>query len=429
MSESGFIGFWDWQDFKRVHFPTPLTQTAPSPVPMNYQYILRTLVVGFLFLYTHSCSNAQQPRGFLTGEYSKLDPNLSIYFKFVNLAARDIYNNDFITAACDYEEAFKHKANPFYVDVRNAIIANIKNGSPAKNLPLLKILMVYKHLDTAYLFLDLPKRIFDRNCLDYIFQLQTNKSSKNNISGKLAAGIRHIYVLGQETMNAYNTGSGRSSFTQDSLKKAIANVHEQNAVEFIRLCNQYGFPSEERVGVYYDKELPWADVLYNLWTFFIHTDQKEKLFELLEKARRAGDLHPSQYASLLDLEFQNSRGLRKECNFMNTTVVLSGGKLYRPFVYYSDSLMRNVNTNRVSIGLDSFHVVQKQVACVQLYEKYHADEMKGKKIVRMAQYASIEALDIGFVKWAFDKDKQDITKYELNVKKILDEGNCAEKLY
>jgi hypothetical protein len=91
--------------------------------------------------------------------------------------------------------------------------------------------------------------------------------------------------------------------------------------------------------------------------------------------------------------------------------------------------MREVNTNRVSIGLDSFHIVQKQVACVYLYQKYHAAEMEGKRIIRMEGFASMDAMDFGFVKWAFEQEKQDITRYELNVKRILDECNCAEKVY
>lgn len=424
-------GVYPGSEINPISQRLPFEPTLQTQKTVHYPIPLYIAFAGFLFSKGPASVPVQPPNNALSPNQAelKLDSNLSTYFKYANLAARDLYANDFITASCDYETAFKHKVNPFYTDVKNAILANIKSGSTAKNLPLLNKLMVEKHMDTAQLFIDLPLRIFDPNNRNYILQLQTKTAAKNKTQSKLAAGLSRIYLQEQQLLEADIRGVELNPFARDSLQKAKAKQHTQNVLEFLQLCKEKGFPTEERVGVYYEQGTSWAEVLYALCSAFMLTDQKEKLFELLETACRTGDLHPSQYASLMDRAFQNSGRRIKELNFMNTPVVLCNGKAYRPFIYYSDSLMREVNTNRVSIGLDSFHIVQKQVACVYLYQKYHAAKMEGKRIIRMEGYASMDAMDFGFVKWAFEQEKQDITKYELNVKRILDECNCAEKVY
>ncbi len=345
-----------------------------------------------------------------------LDSNLAGYFRYVNLAARAIYRNDFVAAASYYEEAFKRKSNPFFVDLKNAILVNGKCGLYAKNEPLLRILINDKQIDADRLLADLPPRVFDNSNLEFIRALQQAKASKKKKPNVLETEIRKLFAADQQILGYVNIYSDKEC--RDSANNA-------NTLKFIDLYRKLGFPSEEKLGVYYDDESSWSEILFTLLTNLQQTDHRSELLSVFKVEFLNGRIHPSVYASLLDFANRNIRQQKQEYNFMNTTINVVDGKNYRPFVYYSDSLMRVVNTNRTSIGLDSFHIVQKQVICA----KFCPDVPREKGIIEMAPYTRIDIMPSGFVRAAFEKEKQDMAKWEINTEKIVKECGCREKVY
>ncbi len=186
-----------------------------------------------------------------------LDSNLAGYFRYVNLAARAIYRNDFVAAASYYEEAFKRKSNPFFVDLKNAILVNGKCGLYSKNEPLLRILINDKQIDADRLLADLPPRVFDSNNLEFIRALQQAKASNKKKPNVLETEIRKLFAADQQILAYENIYSDKEC--RDSANNA-------NALKFIDLYRKLGFPSEEKLAVYYDDESSWSEILFTLLT-------------------------------------------------------------------------------------------------------------------------------------------------------------------
>jgi hypothetical protein len=198
------------------------------------------------------------------------------------------------------------------------------------------------------------------------------------------------------------------------------------------LYKQHGFPTEEITGVFYEAESEWSGVLLLLFQNFVHfknIKHRKPLLRIFDQALYDGHLHPSLYATLMDYaNEQRDRKLEgpdKANHFMNVTIHTVNGTVCRPFVHYSDELMQEVNTNRNAIGLDSFHVSQRQAVCAS----YFPQKKQGVKMIPMSPYPQIHQLPAGFVKWALDKEGLAMAMFEINVGKILQECQCEPKLY
>lgn len=352
-----------------------------------------------------------------------LDDKLLNYYQHVNLAARAIYRNDFEAASCQFDTAFTFRQVPEYCDVKRFILVNSKCGLYAKDNRFIPVLLNNFRIDTAVLFKNIPRRVFNAGNLALINSLQNRKNSVKKSDNRLEKALREIHTLDEKTHDVKaEYGAGMSWKAYHRMADSIDN---DNARRFLRLSELEGFPSEESVGVYYDEEQEWCSVIYFLLMRFLRTDAQPEILDWMEQAFQLGKINPSNYASLLDYVNQNSADCwKKEYNFMNTTLCIVQGKFYRPFVYYSDSLMREVNSNRIAIGLDSFHITQKQVVCIQLCHKE-----PGMPAIEMAPYPRIDELPYGFVKYAADKENQGLSKYLINTKKILAECQCEEKYY
>ena len=182
------------------------------------------------------------------------------------------------------------------------------------------------------------------------------------------------------------------------------------------------------MGVFYEEDHQWSEVVYILLRHFIQVEDVEimdKVDWIMQKAFYAGELHPSIYATLMELIGNQPDAPRPGYNFMKTAINLVMGEIYRPFVFYTDSLMQEVNTNRISIGLDSFHIAQKQVVCQYL----GMQELGDKKFIKMVQYAQIDELPPGLVKMSCEAANVDYHSYKINTAKIMDKCRCEEKVY
>jgi hypothetical protein len=353
--------------------------------------------------------------------------DLAAYYKYTNLAARAIYNNHFEEGSAFYDTAFMHKTNPFFEDLKNYILLNAKCGfSPKNDVPLSK-LIIDKQVDTTQLFNHLPKRIFNHENLKTLHKLVKTQKKSHLKETVFQKSLRDIFTIDQEIRD-YDAISQKDYETRKAIYARRDSVDQENFVRFEKLYDQYGFPGEDVTGVFYDNDHQWAEVVYVLLRHFIQMGNEEtsnKVLEMIRKALYAGELHPSIYATLMELIGNRPDAPRPGFNFMKTTINLVLGEIYRPFVFYTDSLMQEVNTNRISIGLDSFHITQKQVVCQYLGSK----DLEGKEFIKMVQYAQIDELPAGLVKKACDEANIDYHSYKINTAKIMDKCHCEEKVY
>ncbi|MEO6760120.1 MAG: hypothetical protein ABIO24_11755, partial [Saprospiraceae bacterium] len=276
------------------------------------------------------------------------------YYHFVNRAARAVYKNDFFAASAEYDSAFLYKLIPDYIDLKNYITVNSKCCLPDKNNGPIRTLMVVKKVDSTLLFADLPKRIFSSYNLYFINQLQQKFYREKPVENNLQSTCRQLVRQYDLALNTeFTVGQSAKGYQKrDSLLR-------ENVALFLHLYNNGGFPTEEKLGIFYAKNETWAEKMDLVFQQLLRSDESAMIRTIFHYQLQKGHLPPSRYASLMDYVNANSKKPEKDLNFMNTTVMLVNSDAYRPFVYYSDSLMQLVNTNRLSIGLDSFQVVQK----------------------------------------------------------------------
>jgi len=357
-----------------------------------------------------------------------INSNLSNYYKFTNLAARAIYDNDFVTASSLYDSAFLFKKSPFYVDLNNYILVNNKSKLHDKNDMAIRHLMVNKKMDTTQLFIHTPKRVFNKKNLALIDKLANEQGKIKPRVSAFEESLREIFALDQAVRD-YSSIEKKDSVSWKILYAKRDSVDAENFIRFAGLIAQYGFPSEETFGAVFDDSRKWDAVISVLLLHFSHVkDEKvtKRVINIILEALYAGKLHSSLFATLLDIyDLESGAQMSGQYNFMNTTLNLVLGEAYRPFVKYSDSLMRKINTNRIAIGLDSFHITQKQVAC----QFIGSLATEGSNLIPMVPYASIHQLPAGFAKLSLEESNEDLSSYKINASKILDECSYQEKIY
>ena len=367
----------------------------------------------------------------------RISPALNRYFRHVNLANRAVYNNQFTAASAQYDSAFLQKPIPFFTELKNAILVNGKMGKFRENDDLLRKLMLEKQIDTMQLFSMIPQYMLDTKNRSLVRDWQKKVLGLQQKPNPWTNELRLMFDYNQEMLYAFDTlmliddPAERRAFST-LLNNRKDSADQAQIVRFVQLYKQHGFPTEEKTGVFFAPESEWSGVLLLLFQNFVHfknIKQRTSLFRIFDEALYDGHFHPSLYATLMDYaNEQRDRklvGPDKANNFMNVTIHTVNGKVCRPFVHYSNELMQDVNTNRVAIGLDSFHVSHRQAVCGQ----YYPQKMLGKKMIPMCAYPQIHQLPAGFVQYALDKEGLSMAMFEINIGKILQECQCEPKLY
>jgi len=367
----------------------------------------------------------------------RISPAMKRYAQHVNLANRAIFNNQFTAASAQYDSVFLHKPIPFFIELKNAILVNGKLGKFRENDHLLRTLMLEKQIDTMLLFSIIPQYMLDNKNRSLVRDWQKRVLGLQQKSNPWTNELRIMFGHNQEMLHAFDTlmliddPAERKAFSTllNSLKDS---ADQAQIVRFIQLYKQHGFPTEEKTGVFFAPESEWSGVLLLLFQNFVHfknIKQRTSLFRIFDEALYNGHFHPSLYATLMDYaNEQRDRKLEgpdKANHFMNVTIHTVNGKVCRPFVHYSNELMQEVNANRVAIGLDSFHVTQRQVVCSMFYpQKKH-----GNKIITMCAHPQIHQMPAGFVQYALDKEGLAMSMFEINLEKLLQDCQCEPKLY
>lgn len=406
--------------FRTIHTPPAL---CIKPASMRYFYsacFALPAIFAFLFFKPVTNSHPELP-------IQNPSEKVMAYFKHINLASRAIYDNDFVSASGHYDEAFKFKAAPFYLDLKNAIIVNSKCGFYAKNNALLKIILQQKSVTGSKLFDEIPQYLFDAGNLETIRNLvaQTPKSSFDPL-------------LHKAVLQLFNEGQAIGGFDQIDmipdekernrlLKQAYQardSLYDVSALKFMDLVKKSGFPNEDRVGFFMGEYDIWftLEILIHGWLW--NKPYSAEVLALVETEFKAGHIPANFYANCLEYAYDNwGKNRNVAHNVMNATIIHSGTDYYRPFVFYSDSLMNLVNSNRLAIGLDSFHIAQRQLVCTKFCPNHIG------KILSIIPHHKYVNIPYGFVKNAFKEAGIEMETYRIDIRRITEECRCGEKGY
>ncbi len=210
--------------------PYPLCPSALflKPKPMRYLYPIY-FAIPVLALILFGSSGA-------TGHPVVPSTAIMAYFKNINLASRAIYDSDFAGASAHYDEAFKFKAAPFYLDLKNAIIVNSKCGFYAKNNALLKIMLQQKNVNVSKLFEEFPVYLLDPGNLETIRKVQA-QPSKSGFDPMLYKAVLQLFEEGQaiggfEQLEQIRDEKERSRLLKQAYQ-ARDSLNNVNALKFI----------------------------------------------------------------------------------------------------------------------------------------------------------------------------------------------------
>ena len=368
--------------------------------------------------------NASISRGsYVTDTVKPLPHNLARYHHFTNQAARSIYANDFEAASIAYDSAFHYRKQPYYVDLKNYILVNHKTGQYTKNTIALMHMLTNKQIDSTRLFTEIPKRVLSAENIALTRKLSTTQSKMKLADTPLQKALRDMWASDQGVRNYTLDKKNKKGWEQMYL--ARDSTDEANFLRLEKLVGQLGFPTEEKVGVFFDTATTWSHVIHVLLLHFRSGNQpliRNRALSLINTALLNGFLHPAIAAALLDYQVKEDSS---SYLFLSTTVELVFDQPYRPMVLYSDSLMRAVNADRIAIGLDSFHITQRQVVC----QFFGSQSLSDTTRITMVPYASIDELPPGLVNQAAKAAGVELADYRMNTTAILEECNCEKKMY
>lgn len=356
---------------------------------------------------------------FLVISFSYKDVNRA-YYAQVNQANQNIYLNDFAGAKTNLENAFKENRQPYYHDIYKLIYCNSKLEIVDENLYLIKKLIHEKNVNPKLLKYQLnglltPLEIDSLNSYEY-----------QEINSSLKKTLLELYDYDQSIRDYSECREIEDSKLQrkcfDRKFAFRDSIDAINAISFLKILNQYGIPSEDDLGVYLrGSSFRYNTLFFILGIHFLQTDSKEKIIELYKKGLEEGKFHPELYASVYDFMLDNAK-VSPGRKFLSTTVNIVDKKWYKPFIYYTESNMDSINRNRNRIGLDSFHIFQKQVVSDLICKK-------GGKIIPIISYPRYSEYPAGIVELAFKKENMDLKPYEIGIDSISIECNCQNRVF
>lgn len=216
-------------------------------------------------------------------------PDYISYSNYINKAELCITNKKFSEALTYYDSALLEKKTPFARDAYNAAIcaAIIKNNS--KCYSYLKV-MVDKGVSLAYL-----------QSIDVLKEFLKTKTGKQLIEYTehtdvhFSKRLRHIIDSLETADQFFRLKEGKYVVYMDTIKKIDAS----NAFNLVKFINEYGFPSEEMIGV--------TDTTLQLPYYAIIAHQQNgspssvmNFSEILRTALKNGEIEPHIGTELID---------------------------------------------------------------------------------------------------------------------------------
>lgn len=359
---------------------------------------------------------------FIENIFSKNVPKS--YFNYINKANKALYHNDFREAIKYFDLAFNSQAPiNYYFDLKKAVIVNHKMGDNLK---------VYKYLKEIYLSKGITTQILEKE-FDFIDTGILNQISQFKRRIKINIALkREMEILYKEDQQIrkyyryeYNNINPTRPLSIQRREQIIDSIDEVHLSKLIKLIKKHGFPNENNVGLMLLDSININFIIDILNRHFFNNSLHDKYSIILKDALTKGQIHPAVYAKYFDdyasqvLKWTDSR------LYHENIVVSIDSQYYRPFIFYSKGMIDSINFNRSEIGLDSFHLAQKQIVCQRCCQ----ERFKSERFLNIYPFVNINIFTLGFVKYAIEKANKSMDEFRLNVNKILEECKCEEKKY
>lgn len=200
------------------------------------------------------------------------------------------------------------------------------------------------------------------------------------------------------------------------------SIDHLNAKVFLSILEKYGIPSENDIGIYLDPEEPastYNQLFYILGIHFNQTESREEIAKIYKQGLIGGMFSPELYGAVYDQYIERSSYGRK---LLNTTIVYTNSKAYNPFVSFEPEFLDSINSNRIEIGLDSFHITQQQVLS-------DLNCKKSANIIPIHSFPQFEEYGYGLVKASFELEGAKLSERELDIPKLLKDNNCQKRAF
>lgn len=334
------------------------------------------------------------------------------YFKFINKGNEFIFEHKFEKAAIEYEQAFKIFKNPYFIDRINYLLVNLELKNQAKIESNLWILFEKKGIDTSLLFLNIDKKNFNQETLEFIrknfkvasLQFKPDTVYKNEL----------LQLLSLDQW-AY----GNNDNLADSM--FITNKKQTNSLilkRLIHIIQKKGLPTEEKCGYALNNDM-------NIWLilnlFLRHSIQDgsiDTIIPLLTIMKNGNCIHPAIIANAYQLIWESGR---KEPQFLYIPyyIVSVGARFYRPLIDVDEIIVKQINNNRINLGLDSLQNSTKYNSCA--FFCFTGTYDKKFSLTPYTTYECYPAMMFD------DKGLAKISSKQINIPELESKCNCKTK--
>ena len=311
------------------------------------------------------------------------------YNQIVNQATRAYFHKDYTESSEAFTRAFETVEIPFASDLVNCFHANRLGGFDEKNESILLMLFKKFSLSIPQLIEFLPAEYLTKSQFEF---LQLNK---NTLTSNINHGLRENF---KDLIN------DRSHYENNVL-----------ADKFIKLCSINGFPDEDNCGLFleYQKTI-WQSVIL-IYQHGLKSDRRMDMLELIHRAFQDGKIPSLIYGSILDYDHHNNQDYNMNSLYLASTISQVDGGWFKPFIYYEDDIINNIESNRNLIGMDSIHIVQNYIICNKLCPDSPSFYTAGHHVEDFPRF---------FVEEAFLVEGLDLEEYRIIVDDYKSDCSC-----
>jgi hypothetical protein len=264
------------------------------------------------------------------------------YYKLINLAELSIVDSAYNKALDNYQEAFSKTKSPMSKDLHNACVCALKT----------------KKYDEVFDFFD--KLVQKGVKFDYfkssVFKPIHNiekwkefeiKYPKKNKEAKSKFNLELKYYI--DAMHGRDQDLAVKKNEDPNFRPKFHTEVKKNEKTFVRLIKEFGFPSEDAIGVDEPDNSKISILLFHFMQKRGYYDSgNDSLDYYLLNAIQDGEFDPYGYANLVTMDNTN------KTEFGETAIIVVNDKYFgiRAFTKEEELI---VNKNRKSIGLETIN--------------------------------------------------------------------------
>ncbi len=264
-------------------------------------------------------------------------------------ANRAVYSCNLSLALEHYKAAFSiENVQPFYHDLKNCVVIAYECKDSDLMKECLDRLVDQKQLGQNDFSREFP--FFNAKIVDYLEKKISERVEKSNRQIYYKTRLLKLYKLDQE-VHQLLLGQSEEGIRERN------SADSTNFIEFSRLMDVRQFQGENDIGAFLSEMNIW-NIYGILFRHFVQIGFGEDLLAILHDYHIVKDKIPAEiYANIIDLKDNIEKRLP---TVQNNYINIIGASYHRPMIKYDSVSMNALNSKRLSMGIDSFHVSFKQ---------------------------------------------------------------------